>query len=135
MNRMIVAVSMALALALPAAAAKTAKEPMAPKVPGMFRNGILADTKKGMTLYVFDKDAANSGKSACNGPCAESWPPLKASAKDKPAGDWSVATRDDGKKQWAYKGLPVYHWKQDKKVGDTTGDNFKNVWHVVKEAK
>ena len=31
---------------------------------------------KGMTLYTFDKDAG--GKSMCNGPCAEAWPPLLA---------------------------------------------------------
>ena len=29
---------------------------------------------KGITLYTFDKDAG--GKSTCNGPCAENWPPL-----------------------------------------------------------
>ena len=28
----------------------------------------------GMTLYTFDKDAAGSGKSACNDPCAGNWP-------------------------------------------------------------
>jgi Secreted repeat of unknown function len=29
---------------------------------------------KGMTLYTFDKDAG--GKSMCNGPCADNWPPV-----------------------------------------------------------
>jgi len=29
----------------------------------------------GMTLYVFDRDAAGSGKSVCNGACATNWPP------------------------------------------------------------
>ena len=33
----------------------------------------------GMTLYSFDRDAADSGKSVCNGPCATNWPPLLAS--------------------------------------------------------
>ena len=37
------------------------------------------------------------------------------------------------RKQWAYKGKPVYLWSKDTKPGDTTGDNFNNVWHVVKE--
>jgi predicted lipoprotein with Yx(FWY)xxD motif len=31
---------------------------------------------KGMTLYVFGKDAAGSGKSLCNGPCAAMRGPL-----------------------------------------------------------
>ena len=33
----------------------------------------------GMTLCSFDRDAADSGKSVCNGPCATNWPPLLAS--------------------------------------------------------
>ena len=60
-------------------------------------------------------------------------PPLMATGDAKPAGDWSVVTRDDGSKQWAYKGKPVYLWTKDAKAGDKTGDNFNNVWHVVKD--
>jgi len=95
-------------------------------------DGTLTDAK-GMTLYVFDKDAAGSGKSACNGPCAAAWPPLMATGDAKPSGEWSVVTRDDGAKQWAYKGKPVYLWSKDAKAGDRTGDNFNNAWHVVKD--
>ena len=73
---------------------------------------------KGMTLYVFDKDA--SGKSNCNGPCATNWPPLMANADAKASGDWSIVTRDDGGKQWAYKGKPLYAWSKDAKPGDVT---------------
>lgn len=85
----------------------------------------------GMTLYVFDRDSA--GKSACNGPCASSWPPATAPADAKPSGDWTIITRDDGAKQWAYKGKPVYTWSKDAKPGDTTGDGFNSLWHVVKD--
>lgn len=93
--------------------------------------GMLVDAN-GMTLYTFDKDTAGSGKSVCNGPCATLWPPVMANADDKPEGDMSVVTRDDGGKQWAYKGKPVYLYKADMKAGDATGDNFKNVWHIIK---
>ncbi|MFI5446037.1 hypothetical protein [Polaromonas sp. UC242_47] len=86
----------------------------------------------GMTLYVFDRDTANSGKSVCNGPCATNWPPLMATDADKPTGDYMVITRDDGKKQWAVKGKPLYYWSKDSKPGDKTGDNFMNIWHVAK---
>lgn len=86
---------------------------------------------KGMTLYTFAKDAG--GKSACNGPCAGNWPPLMAGADAKASGDWSVITRDDGSKQWAYKGQPLYTWSKDSKPGDKTGDGFLNgAWHVAK---
>ena len=58
----------------------------------------------GMTLYTFDKDAAGSGKSL-HGPCAPiNWPPLFAMDSDMASGDYSIVTRDDGKKQWAFKG-------------------------------
>jgi predicted lipoprotein with Yx(FWY)xxD motif len=89
----------------------------------------LADSR-GMTLYTFDKDA--SGKSNCNGKCAENWPPLKADGTSQPSGNWSVVTRDDGSKQWAYKGKPLYGWVKDQKPGDTTGNGVNNnTWHVA----
>ena len=86
---------------------------------------------KGMTLYTFDKDAG--GKSACNGPCAGNWPPLMAAADAKASGDWTIITRDDGSKQWAYKSKPLYSWSKDQKPGDMTGDGFNGAWHVVKD--
>ena len=84
----------------------------------------------GMTLYTFDRDA--DGKSACNGPCATNWPPLMAAADAKPDGAWTIITRDDGGKQWAYKGKPLYTWAKDQKAGDKTGDGVNNVWHTAK---
>ena len=94
------------------------------------KNGMFVDAK-GMTLYTFDKDAA--GKSVCNGPCATNWPPLIVADNSKAAGDWTIVVRDDGQKQWAYKGKPLYTWAKDTKPGDTTGDGFMNgVWHVAK---
>nr|WP_238446647.1 hypothetical protein [Azohydromonas australica] len=86
----------------------------------------------GMTLYTFDRDPAGGAKSACNGPCAANWPPLMAAADARDQGDWSVITRDDGAKQWAYKGKPLYYWAKDTKPGDRTGDGFNQVWHTAK---
>jgi predicted lipoprotein with Yx(FWY)xxD motif len=86
----------------------------------------------GMTLYTFDKDAAGSGKSVCNGPCVQNWPPLMAAADAKASGDWTIVTRDDGSRQWAFKGKPLYLWAKDQKPGDKTGDGFNNVWRVAK---
>jgi len=86
----------------------------------------------GMTLYTFDRDAMGSGKSVCNGQCATNWPPLMARASDHASGDWSVVVRDDGTRQWAYKGKPVYFWVKDAKAGDRTGEGVNNVWHVAR---
>jgi predicted lipoprotein with Yx(FWY)xxD motif len=99
------------------------------QAPAKKTGGILTNNA-GMTLYTFDKDAG--GKSACNGPCATNWPPLMASGGAKASGDWSIITRDDGGKQWAYKGKPLYLWAKDKKPGDKTGDGVNGVWHIVK---
>lgn len=84
---------------------------------------------KNMTLYTYDKDA--KGKSNCNGQCAANWPPLTAGADAKPAGKWSIVTRDDGSRQWAYDGKPLYTWKKDTKAGDATGDGVGGVWHIA----
>jgi predicted lipoprotein with Yx(FWY)xxD motif len=114
-----------LAFALVAASASAQSMPAGVKA----ADGVLVNAA-GMTLYTFDKDAG--GKSACNGPCAALWPPVTAAADAKDSGDWTVITRDDGGRQWAYKGKPVYLWAKDTKPGDKTGDNFINVWHVAK---
>ena len=94
------------------------------------KDGVLVNAA-GMTVYTFDKDTANSNKSACNGGCAEAWPPVAASANV--AAPYSVVTRDDGAKQLAYQGKPLYLFKKDTKPGDRNGDNFKDIWHVVKD--
>jgi predicted lipoprotein with Yx(FWY)xxD motif len=97
--------------------------------PAMDEGGVLVGPNK-MTLYTFDKDA-EPGKSACNGGCATNWPPLKAAGDAKDMGPWSVVTRDDGSKQWAYKGKPVYYWAKDSKPGDKTGDGVGGVWKIA----
>ncbi|HXF79503.1 MAG TPA: hypothetical protein VN598_11610 [Usitatibacter sp.] len=114
---------------LAALAASLAPVLCAAQAPAAERDGVLTNGS-GMTLYTFDKDSA--GKSACNGPCAGNWPPLLAAADAKPAGEYTVVTRDDGGKQWAYKGKALYAWKNDKSPGDRTGDGFNNVWHAAK---
>jgi predicted lipoprotein with Yx(FWY)xxD motif len=85
-----------------------------------------------MTLYTFAKDTAGSGKSVCNGSCATNWPPLLVDGGSSVSGDYSVITRDDGKKQLAYKGMPLYFWIKDIKPGDKTGNGFLGgAWRIV----
>ncbi|WP_394754973.1 hypothetical protein [Rhodoferax sp.] len=99
--------------------------------PAKVADGVLVGPN-GMTLYTFDKDVAGSGKSVCNGPCATNWPPFMATATDQASGDYTVITRDDGTKQWAVKGKPVYFWAKDAKPGDKTGDGVNKVWQTAK---
>ena len=95
-------------------------------------SGGLMTNSAGMTLYTFDKDVAGSGKSACNGPCAANWPPFKAGSGDQNGGDWSIVARDDGSRQWAWLGKPLYLWSKDQQPGDTAGDGFSNAWRAVR---
>lgn len=99
--------------------------------PAMMKDGMLVNGK-GMTLYTFDRDVANSGKSNCNGECAVKWPPHMASASDQARGDYTVVVRNDGSRQWAYRGKPLYTWPEDQEPGDKYGDNYNKVWHIVR---
>jgi predicted lipoprotein with Yx(FWY)xxD motif len=103
---------------------------LAADAPAHMADGMLVD-HKGMALYSFDKDAAD--KSNCNGPCAKVWPPLAAAAGDQPMGAYGIVTREDGTRQWSYKSKPLYLYQADQKAGDHGGDNFKDVWHLIKE--
>ena len=99
----------------------------------------VADTSKrkalvdarGMSLCSFDKDG--DGQSACNGPCAQNWPAFKATAAAQAApSGWSSVTREDGTKQWAYKGKPLYTFAKDTGPADVKGDGFLNgAWHIA----
>jgi predicted lipoprotein with Yx(FWY)xxD motif len=103
----------------------------APTKIGNSTKGKVLTNDHGMTLYTFAKDS--HGKSACNGPCATHWPPLMAAAGAKPGHGYTIITRNDGSKQWAHKGKPLYTWMKDHKPGDITGNGFlKGAWHIAK---
>jgi predicted lipoprotein with Yx(FWY)xxD motif len=97
-------------------------------VMGAFKGyDVIADAKN-MTLYTFDKDPA--GKSVCNDDCAKTWLPLAAPADAKSSGFWQVIARDDGSKQWAFRGKPLYTYAEDKKPGDFKGKSVDG-WNFV----
>ncbi len=74
---------------------------------------------RGMTLYTYAKDEA--GKSNCVADCTKANPPFIAAANAKASGDWSLVKRDDGAKQWAHKGKPLYTYVGDKMNGSLNG--------------
>ncbi len=93
---------------------------------------VLTDAN-GMSLYTFDKDTKGDGKSVCNDDCAAKWPPLVADEAVAAEGDFTIVTRDDGSKMWAYKGWPLYYWYEDMAPGDIKGDGVGGVWHLAVE--
>ena len=94
---------------------------------------VLTDAQ-GMTLYIFDYDQT-PGKSSCNDRCAMAWPPAMAPTGAKEVGDFTMITRDDGSKQWAWKGKPLYTFSRDTKPGDANGNdvgpNGTHIWHCA----
>ena len=89
------------------------------------RERIAYTTLKGLTLYTYDKDPA--GKSACVDDCAKTWIPMPALAGAKPFGEWSVISRPDGSKQWAFKGHALYSFIKDTDPGSVGGVNVAKI--------
>lgn len=90
----------------------------------------------GHTLYVYDDDKIDlgqQGKSSCNGECAKRWPAFSAGLDAQSMGDWGIITREDGSRQWTYKGRPLYTSTQDTAPGQTNGNGYQgNSWHIAK---
>jgi predicted lipoprotein with Yx(FWY)xxD motif len=127
MNRPLIGSVLVAAMCLIAISSANAGPPTS--VTSTAKGLALADVK-GMSLYAFDWDSG--GKSICNSSCAANWPPLKAEAGDQASDNYTVITRDDGSKQWAYKGKPLYTFTNDQEAGDITGDGFLNgAWHLA----
>ncbi len=127
MNRLSICGALVVAMSFAAISGASAASPTKTSTTS---KGLTLTDAKGMSLYTFDKDS--SGKSACNGPCATNWPVLKAEASDQASDNYAIITRDDGGKQWAYKGKPLYTFAKDQKAGDITGDGFLNgAWHLA----
>lgn len=87
--------------------------------PGSHRGKILVSSW-GYTLYVFTKDVPFSGKSACYGRCAHTWPPLITVGPPTRLPEKSVAVaklgaleRKDGRLQVTYEGHPLYKYSGD----------------------
>jgi predicted lipoprotein with Yx(FWY)xxD motif len=100
---------------------------------------MLADAQ-GRTLYLWEADQGD--KSACDGPCAEAWPPLTTDGKPA-AGDGvkadllGTSKRADGTLGVTYAGHPLYYFKGDTAAGQANGqdsDAFGADWYVVSPA-
>jgi predicted lipoprotein with Yx(FWY)xxD motif len=89
----------------------------------------------GRTVYVFDKDTAGSGTSACTAACLATWSPVQATS-GKPTGtgvtgQLGTIKRDDGTEQVTLAGMPLYLYSGDAKAGDVRGQGVLGIWWVV----
>lgn len=53
--------------------------------------------------------------------CTQWWPPALADADAQPVGKWSLITRADGRRQWAYDRAALYTSVLDRRPGDVLG--------------
>lgn len=106
--------------------------------------GPVLATPEGKTLYWWPRDETTPGKSQCSdersssyrhvtgaqvyfprpdsrGSCADKWPPFIASDGARPEGEWSLIARDDGARQWAYRGKPLHASVKDSQPGEVNG--------------
>jgi|1185.fasta_scaffold274131_2 predicted lipoprotein with Yx(FWY)xxD motif len=99
--------------------------------------GTFLTNSSGRTLYLFTAD--KGGKSACNGACAQAWPPLTTTGTPKATGGakaslMSTIKRSDGTRQVTYGGHPLYTYVTDTAAGQTSGQGlnvFGGLWWVV----
>jgi len=88
----------------------------------------------GKSLYTFSKDPV--GKSVCTDQCEKLWPPVLVTAQSSKhfgtQAGFSQITREDGNKQWALNGKPLYRWLKDSQKGEITGAGIKGVWPLAR---
>lgn len=108
----------------------------------MTSEGPVYATSEGMTLYKSATDKV-PGKSECTSApeteavqantnfsyptpnprraCITQTPPFRAASNSRSVGRWSIVNREDGIRQWAYAGAPLYTSIADRAPGDTNG--------------
>jgi predicted lipoprotein with Yx(FWY)xxD motif len=123
----------------PAKATTTPTQTATVRVANSRLGRILVDST-GHTLYLFKGDSGAS--SACSGPCAVAWPPLRTGASRAVAAGASAALlgtipRSDGARQVTYDGHPLYTFVKDRKPGEVNGQGltaFGAAWFAVSSA-
>jgi predicted lipoprotein with Yx(FWY)xxD motif len=78
---------------------------------------------EGAAVYVYDKDGA-AGKPNCLGDCAKQFPPLLADRHAVVGGDWSLASRAEGK-QWVFRGQPLYRYAGGERFSGKSNPGWK----------
>jgi predicted lipoprotein with Yx(FWY)xxD motif len=102
--------------------------PVPPAPPGVTLQttdigSVFADAN-GRTLYAWFQPLDHL-KMTCNDDCMRTyWKPVPAPDGVHADVGWSAVVRDDGSRQLAYGGLPLYSFAQDSRPGDIAGYNF-----------
>lgn len=83
------------------------------------------------TLYTLSSDEPGTGISACLDDCLDTWIPLLAGPADINERPLTIVEREDGHRQWALRGKPLYFFTNDSSPGDLAGHAVNNVWFAA----
>ncbi len=70
---------------------------------------------------VYVKGKQLGGAACADAQCLSKWRPFLAPANAQPSGFWEPVAREDGTKQWAYKGYALYSYARDNTPGQHNG--------------
>lgn len=93
--------------------------------------GVALTDAHGMTLYTFDGNVRRDHQLCSPSGCDPEWQPVTASELASGIGDFSVVTRSDGSKQWAYRKEPLYRYRGDTLPGDAHGSGVDRRWNIA----
>ncbi len=67
------------------------------------------------------------GGNTCLEKCLTAWQPFRPAAGETSNGFWEVISREDGSKQWAYKGYALYTYASDTAPGQMNGNDVYDI--------
>ena len=86
---------------------------------------------EGFTLYGFDGETTRDDRACSSDGCKVDWLPVTAPALALDMGQFSVVTRKDGSRQWAWRGRPLYRYRGDLLPGDAHGRTVDERWSMA----
>lgn len=84
--------------------------------------GAILTNFEGFSLYRFT-ESQNQENACSNNECYEKWAPVAAPALAIGLGEFSVIDRNDGSRQWAFRGQALFRYKGDLLPGDVNGNS------------
>ena len=86
---------------------------------------------EGFTLYAPEGVDEGDAEACSDHGCERDWLPVPAPALALDVGQFSVVTRKDGSRQWAFRGRPLYRYRHDLLAGDVHGRTVDERWNMA----
>jgi predicted lipoprotein with Yx(FWY)xxD motif len=76
---------------------------------------------RGLALYVYTGSRGHDASTCGAAACPHKFVPFAAPQAAQAIGDFTTVDRDDGTRQWVFKGYPLYSYDGDVRLGDANG--------------